>query len=141
MEFRIWSSSRSLVTSLRSLLIIMRHLQPRPLISTLHIEALIRLAAVQNALVAANLPGDIVEGLDHPQTQFFALLVLRHSDIFYVSHETEVVNEFPLDDHTASAHDCFGGVADHKDVVSVVPRGHEVVACVKLFGRYLADGC
>lgn len=58
---------RSLLTRhilTRTPIIIMRHLQPSPLIPTLNIEPFIRLAAVQNTLITANLLGHEIQCLD-----------------------------------------------------------------------------
>lgn len=70
----------------------MGHLEPRSLKSTLDIEALIVLAAVQDCLVATRLFGDEVESLDDSKTQFLPLLVLRNSDVFDVSDLPKAVN-------------------------------------------------
>ena len=45
----------------------MGHLQPGPLEAALDVEALVRLAAVEDRLVGADLFGDEVEGLDQAQ--------------------------------------------------------------------------
>lgn len=60
----------------------MRHLQPGPLKTTLKIEPLIGLRAIQDRLVATHLLGDEIEGLDELQAQFLALLVFRDGDVF-----------------------------------------------------------
>lgn len=70
----------------------MRHLQPRPLEATLHIEALVRLGAVQNRLIAAHVLRNKIQRLDDAQPQLLALLVLRDSDVFDVAYEAEVVD-------------------------------------------------
>lgn len=70
----------------------MCHLQPCPLEATLDIEPLVGLAAVQNALVAADLCGDKVERLDDFEAEFLALLVFRDSDVFDVANEAEIVD-------------------------------------------------
>ena len=70
----------------------MRHLQPCPLASTLHIEALIRFRTVQNRLVAAHVLRHIVQSLNDPQPEFLALLIFRDGNVFDVPDETEVVD-------------------------------------------------
>lgn len=74
------------------LLVVVRHLQTRPLEATLDIEALVCLRAVENSLVAANVLRDKVQRLDDPQTELLSLLVLCDSDVFDVADETEVVD-------------------------------------------------
>jgi hypothetical protein len=74
------------------LLVVVRHLQTRPLEATLDVEALVRLRAVENSLVAANVLRDKVQRLDDPQTELLALLVLCDSDVFDVADEAEVVD-------------------------------------------------
>lgn len=73
-------------------IIVMSHFQARPPESTLDVEPLVRFAAVQNALITADLLGDEVQSLDELQAQFLALLVFRHGDILDVSDEAEVVD-------------------------------------------------
>ncbi len=72
--------------------IVVCHLEPSAAEAALHIEALVGLAAVEDRLVAANLLGDEVEGLDQAQAELLALLVLGDGDIFDVSDEAEVVD-------------------------------------------------
>jgi hypothetical protein len=70
----------------------MCHLQPRPLEAALDVEPLVRLAAVENALVAAHLCRNEVERLDDFEAKFLALLVFRDGDVFDVADEAEVVD-------------------------------------------------
>lgn len=70
----------------------MRHLQTGPPESALDVEALVRLAAVEDALVAADFLGDVVERLDDAQTELLALLVLGDGDVLDVADLSEVVN-------------------------------------------------
>jgi hypothetical protein len=90
------SASRSLTLRrhifTRASIIIMCHLQPRPLISTLNVEALICFAAIQNTLIAPHLLRDKVQCLNELQSQFLPLLIFRDGDIFDVSYETEVMD-------------------------------------------------
>jgi hypothetical protein len=69
-----------------------RHLQTRPLEATLDIEALVRLRAVKNSLVATHILRDKVQRLNDPQTKLLALLVLCDSNVFDVADEAEVVD-------------------------------------------------
>ena len=73
-------------------LVVVCHLETSAAEAALDIEALVRLTAVEDRLVAANLLGDEVEGLDQAQAELLALLVLGDGDIFDVSDEAEVVD-------------------------------------------------
>lgn len=68
------------------------HLETGPLESTLDIEAFVLLAAVQDRLVATDLRGHEVEGLNKAQPEFLALLVLGNRNVFDVSDEAEAVD-------------------------------------------------
>lgn len=70
----------------------MCHLQPGSSKSTLDVEALVGLTAVQYALVAADLLGNIIERLDDPQSQLLALLILRHCDVFNMANYSKVMD-------------------------------------------------
>lgn len=70
----------------------MCHLESCPLEPALHVEPLVRLATIENALVTAHLGGDKIEGLDELESELLALLILRNSDILDVADETEVVD-------------------------------------------------
>lgn len=72
--------------------VIVCHLQTSSPEATLDIEAFIGFAAVENALVAAHLLGDVIEGLNQPQTELLTLLVLGHGNVFDVSDGAEAVN-------------------------------------------------
>lgn len=48
-------------------LVVVGHLKTGPPEAALDVESLVRLAAVEDGLVAPNLLGDKVEGLDQPQ--------------------------------------------------------------------------
>lgn len=71
---------------------VVRHLEPGPLEAALDVEALVGLAAVEDGLVAANLLGNEVEGLDQPKSQFLSLLILRDRDVFDVGDGAETVD-------------------------------------------------
>jgi hypothetical protein len=116
----------------------MRHLQPRPLKPTLDIKPLVRLATIQNTLIAPDLLGDVVERLDDAQTKLLALLVLGHGNVLDVANEPEVVDEFALDDEGAGADDLGRGVEDGEEEVLVVVLGEPFVARVPLlWGRVI----
>lgn len=70
----------------------MGHLQPSSLEAALDVEALVRLAAVKDTLVAANLVCDEVECLDEFEAQLLALLVFSDGDIFDVADKSKVMN-------------------------------------------------
>lgn len=72
--------------------VVVRHLESRPLEAALDVEALIGLAAVKDRLVAANLVGNEVEGLNQPKTQLLPLLILCDRDILDVGDRTETVD-------------------------------------------------
>ena len=74
------------------LLVVVCHLQPRPLEATFDIEAFVRLRAVEDSLIAAHVLRDKVQRLDDPQTELLALLVLCDSNVFNVADEAEVVD-------------------------------------------------
>jgi hypothetical protein len=112
--------------------IIMRHLQPRPLEPTFDIKPLIRLATVQNTLVAPDLLGDVVERLDDAQAELLALLVLGHGNVLDVADEPEVVDELALDDEGAGADDLVRGVEDREEEILIVVLGEPFVARVPL---------
>jgi hypothetical protein len=69
-----------------------RHLQTRPLEPALDIEALVRLRAVKNGLVATHVLRNKVQRLNDAQTKLLALLVLCDSNVFDVADEAEVVD-------------------------------------------------
>jgi hypothetical protein len=58
----------------------------------LDVETLVGVAAVENALVAADLGGDVVEGLDEAQAKLLALLILCDGDVFDVADVAKAVN-------------------------------------------------
>lgn len=70
----------------------MCHLETRSLESALDVEPLVGLTAVQDALVATDVCGNEIEGLDDFESELLALLVLGYRYILDVSDETEVVD-------------------------------------------------
>lgn len=141
----------------------MRHLQTRPPEAALDVEALVGLAAVEDALVAAHLLSDVVEGLDEAQTEFLALLVAGDGDVFDVTNGTEGVDavvpgvlvnlsltiqgrlgdvQLALDDQCACCDNgCVlpRGVLDHNNVVSaLLEHGVELVA--EALGCHITNG-
>lgn len=73
-------------------LVIVRHLESRATETALDVEAFVSLAAVEDALVAADLGCDVVEGLDDAQSELLALLVLCDGDVFDVADDAQVVD-------------------------------------------------
>lgn len=63
----------------------MGHLQACSSESALDVEALVGVAAVEDALVAANLFGDEIEGLDESEAELLALLVLGDGNVLDVA--------------------------------------------------------
>lgn len=116
----------------------MGHLKPSPPEAALDVETLVRLGAVQNGLVAADLLSYEVERLDDAQAEFLALLVLGDGDVFDVADETEVVDEFTLDDEGAGADDARSGVEDGDHEVLVVVLREPLVALVPLLCQHMS---
>jgi hypothetical protein len=69
-----------------------RHLQTRSLESALDVETLVRLRAVQNSLVAADVLRHVVQSLDDAQTKLLPLLVLCDGNVLDMADEAEVVD-------------------------------------------------
>jgi hypothetical protein len=70
----------------------MRHLQARTAEPALDVEALVGFAAVEDALVAADLGGNVIEGLDEAEAELLALLILSNSDVFDVANVAEAMD-------------------------------------------------
>lgn len=70
----------------------MGHLQTGPAEAALDVETLVGLAAVQDALVAADVGGDVVEGLDEAEAELLALLVAGNGNVLDVADGTEAVD-------------------------------------------------
>lgn len=73
-------------------LVVVGHLKASSSESALDIEALVGVAAVEDALVAANLLGNVVEGLDQPEAELLALLILCDGDVFDVADLAQAVD-------------------------------------------------
>jgi hypothetical protein len=73
-------------------IIIVCHLQSRPLVSAFDVESLVRLAAVENAFVTSNSLRDEVKGLNELETEFLPLLIFCNCNIFDVADESEVMD-------------------------------------------------
>lgn len=84
--------SRGLLRFTLISLVVMCHLQTSPSEAALDVESLVGVAAVENALVTADLFGDIVERLDESEAELLALLVFSDSDVFDVSDGTEAMD-------------------------------------------------
>lgn len=74
----------------------MGHLQAGLAEAALDVEALVGLAAVEDALVAADVFGDEVEGLDEAEAELLALLVLGDGNVFDVADGAEGVDAVPM---------------------------------------------
>lgn len=70
----------------------MRHLQASSLEAALDIKPLIRLAAIQDGLVAAHILGDEIQRLDDLQPELLALLIFGYGDVFDVAYFAKVVD-------------------------------------------------
>jgi hypothetical protein len=70
----------------------MCHLQSCSLVPALDVEPLIGFAAVQNALVTANLLSDEVQSLDQLEAELLSLLVFSNGNVFDVTDEAKVVD-------------------------------------------------
>jgi hypothetical protein len=87
---------------------------------------------VQTYLIASHLLGDIVQGLNDPQSQFLALLILCNSDVLNVSDQAQIVDEFAFDKQRAGSDDLLGRVEDAEEEVFVVAMRYPLVALVPL---------
>lgn len=72
--------------------VVVGHLESRSSEAALEVETLVDLGAVKDGLVAADVLGDVVEGLDHAQAELLALLVLCDGDVFDVTDAAKAVN-------------------------------------------------
>lgn len=70
----------------------MSHLQTSPPESALEVEPLVCFATIENALVAADLCSNEIEGLDETEAELLALLVPSDGDVFDVANCAKVVN-------------------------------------------------
>lgn len=98
----------------------MSHFQSSSFETTLDIESLICLTAVQDRFVTSDLLGNIVQRLYDPQPQLFPLLILVHRDVFNVSDSSHVVYELAFDNHGACAYHSRLGVANDQNMVGIV---------------------
>lgn len=73
-------------------LVVVGHLKASSSESALDVEAFVGVAAVEDALVAANLLGDVVEGLDQAEAELLALLILGDGDVFDVADLAQAVD-------------------------------------------------
>jgi len=120
--------------------IIVCHLQACSLKAALDVETLVGFAAIQNALVAAHLFSHVIQCLYDPQAEFLALLILGHGNVFNMPDQSKVVDKFALDHHSTGSNHGIAFIADHEDVVRVIPIGHEVVTRIECFFGKVADG-
>lgn len=73
-------------------LVVVGHLKASSSESALDVEAFVGVAAVEDTLVAANLLGDVVEGLDQAEAELLALLILGDGDVFDVADLAQAVD-------------------------------------------------
>lgn len=83
------AGSTGLLTFALGPLVVVSHFETGAAEAALDVEALVLLAAVENGLVAANVGGDVVEGLDEAEAQLLALLVLGDGNVFDVAYFSE----------------------------------------------------
>lgn len=69
-----------------------RHFNSRVVVPTLDIKRFILCAAIKNVLVAAEVLGDGVEGVEHGEAEVFALVGVGDCYFFYVAYEAAVVD-------------------------------------------------
>lgn len=122
-------------------LVVVGHLKTSSSEPALDVEALVGVAAVEDALVAANLLGDVVEGLDQAEAELLALLVLGDGDVLDVADLAQAVDEFVLDNQGAGSHDrvlLSGSVLNANDVVAVLGQ-HVVKLLLELLLADFAD--
>lgn len=75
----------------------MCHLQACTLEATLDIKPFIRLAAVQDGLVASDILSNEIESLDDFEPKLLALLVFGHCDVLNVSNKAKVMDTVSSD--------------------------------------------
>lgn len=84
--------------------VVVGHFEASSFETAFDVKPLIGLATVENAFVTTDLFCHMIESLDDSQSQFLALLIFGHSNIFDVADESHVVNELPLHDDGAGTH-------------------------------------
>jgi len=120
---------------------VMCHLEASPFEAALDIKALVRFAAIEYALVASDLLSYVVESLDDFEAEFLSLLVLGDGDIFDMTNDAEVVNEFPFHNQ-GSRSDNPVAIVDAQQVVSAFSKCvHPVVSFVPLLFRDISNSC
>lgn len=121
--------------------VVVGHLQACSSESALDVEALVGVAAVEDALVAANLFGDEIEGLDESEAELLALLVLGDGNVLDVADLAQAVDELVLDYQGASSHDrvlLAVGVFNDNNVV-ILASHHVVVLLLEFLLADVAD--
>jgi hypothetical protein len=73
-------------------LVVVGHLQAGLAEAALDVEAFVGFAAVEDGLVAADLLGDVVEGLDDAEAELLALLVLGDGNVLDVADGAEAMD-------------------------------------------------
>jgi len=120
--------------------IVVGHLQPSASKAAFEIETLVWFGTVEDALITTNLLGNVVQRLDKPQSQLFALLLPRDGNVLDMADDPQRVDELSLDDQASGADDKATAVADDDQEILVTSLGHEVVTVGPLLLRYVADG-
>lgn len=70
----------------------MCHLQSRPLVSAFDVESFVCFAAIQNALVTADLLSHEIESLDQLESELLPLLIFGNGDVFDMTNEAKMVD-------------------------------------------------
>jgi len=73
-------------------LIVVGHLQAGTPEATLDVKALVGFAAVQDGLIAADLFGNEIEGLNQAKAELLALLILCYGNVLDMTDKAETVN-------------------------------------------------
>jgi hypothetical protein len=137
------------------------HLETSSSEAALDVETLVGLTAVQDALVAADLLGNVVECLDDSETKPLALLVLCDGDILDVADGAKVVDavkelvsvaarriagridlQLALGDQSTGSHNrslCTRSVLNNNDVVAA-SSGHVIILLNEIGLSNIADG-
>lgn len=138
-------------------LVVMGHFETGTAEAALDVETFVGLAAIKDGLVAADVGGDVVEGLNEAEAELLALLVLGDSNVFNVADLAKgvdaifaLVNYTPpiimcryrfvdvqlsLDNQGTRGDDgilCAGGVLDDHDVVGAGLGLHVVVLALEV---------
>lgn len=114
----------------------MRHLQARTAEATFDVESFVGFAAVENALVASDLGGDVVEGLDQTETELLALLVLGDGDVLDVADVAKAVNATKVERDILSAGSSMPGREQRRKKASQCDEGRRTTSSQQLAHQY-----